>query len=439
MRRTLLTALGIAAVLFAAGTFYQRYRGAILPLIGGRPIEAVIEAPLASHDSAAFAAFAINRCRFLGGDFRKACYEELLLASVERHQIRLAMDGLSIISRRDPATQAYGHDLTHVVGINAWSPGEAVGPVYDACTGLFQSGCYHGVVQAVLDAQGTDSATVYRLCNQIPVATTNAWLRFQCVHGIGHGLVNNMAMHLPKALAGCDWLIREWDASSCYGGAFMEFIVAARGQSHHPHKNPAPAAQGQDHSDHEMATAAPDSFPARNRNDPLYPCSVLAPKYRSACYGMQAGIIIETVGSDFGKIARACDEAPLGMRPACYQGVGTYLTGFVVRNHQKAIDNCAKGNPAYQAWCYVGVVKNLIDVTALPEDGLTFCARLTDRSMAVACYNAVGEQISILYPNVDQREAASAKAPVEFRQAVRYGASLIGERPPELTPFVPTV
>ena len=431
MRRTLLALIGFVALVVTAGALYRRHQGAILPGLGGRPIDAVIEAPLAAGDSAVYASFAIGRCRFLFGNRRKACYEELLLATVERNHVGLAMDGLSIISRRDPETQKYGHDLTHVVGINAWTPDEAVGPVYDSCTGLFQSGCYHGVVQAYLDAKGTDSATVHGLCNQINSAVTNAWLRFQCVHGIGHGLINNMAMHLPKALAGCDWLVSEWDATSCYGGAFMEFIVAARGQSHHPHKT-------SDHGDHDMTAMAEDSFPARNRADPLYPCSVLAPKYQSACYGMQAGIIIEIVGADFGKIAAACDQAPLGMRPACYQGVGTYVSGYVVRNQAKAIDQCQKGNPAYQAWCFVGVVKNLIDVTALPEDGLTFCARLTDRAMAVACYHAIGEQMGILFPNLDQREAQCAKAKAGYVPACRYGALLTGERPPELTPFVPT-
>ena len=435
MRRKLLATIGFVA-LAAAGAFYRRHHGAILPGLGGRPIEAVIEAPLAFGDSTVYASFAIDRCRFLFGNRRKACYEELLLATVERNHVRLAMDALSIISRRDTETQKYGHDLTHVIGINAWTPDEAVGPVYDSCTGLFQSGCYHGVVQAYLDAKGTDSATVFGLCNQINSAATNAWLRFQCVHGIGLGLVNNMAMHLPKALAGCDWLVREWDATSCYGGAFMEFIVAARGQSHHPHKRSA--AEGHDHGDHDMSVMAEDSFPARNRADPLYPCSVLAPRYQSACYGMQAGIIIEIVGPDFGKIAKACDQAPLGMRPACYQGVGTYVSGYVVRNQAKAIDQCQKGSPAYQAWCFVGVVKNLIDVTALPEDGLTFCARLTDRAMAVACYHAIGEQIGILFPNLDQREAQCAKAPAAYVPACRYGALLTRERPPELTPFVPT-
>jgi hypothetical protein len=437
MLRKFLAALGLIILGLTAGVFFLRQQGSILPGFGGRPIEAVIDAPLAG-DSTGYAAFAMNRCRFFVGKQRKACYEEVLLATVERQHVRLAMDGLSIISRRDPVTQKYGHDLTHVVGINAWTPDEAVGPVYDSCTGLFQSGCYHGVVQAYLDANGTDSTTVSGLCNQINSAATNAWLRFQCVHGIGHGLVNNLAMHLPTALAGCDWLVREWDATSCYGGAFMEFIVAARGQSHHPHKPTRAAAENHEHDGHDMAAMAVDSFPARNRADPLYPCSVLASKYQSACYGMQAGIIIETVGPDFGKIAAACDRAPLGMRPACYQGVGTYVSGYVVRNQEKAINHCQKGNPAYKAWCFVGVVKNLIDVTALPDDGLSFCARLAERAMAVACYTAIGEQMGILFPNFDQREAQCAKVPAPYVPACRYGAVLIGERPPELTPFVPT-
>ena len=102
MLRKLLAAIGLLALVFTAWAFYRRQLGAILPGLGERPIEAVIEAPLATGDSAVYASFAIARCRFLFGNQRKACYEKLLLATVERNQVRLAMDGLSIISRQDP-------------------------------------------------------------------------------------------------------------------------------------------------------------------------------------------------------------------------------------------------------------------------------------------------------------------------------------------------
>lgn len=434
----------LVAVAVATAALYARSRGAVLPWIGGPPIETVIDRAIVAGDSTAVATFAVDRCKLLRGKQRQRCYEEILFAMTERQKVRLAMDAMSVLSRMDPSSQRYGHDLAHVVGINSWKPKRDVSNVYDQCTGLYQSGCYHGVVQAYLDAKGTDSATVAGLCNEIKPAVFNMWLRFQCVHGLGHGLVNNLNHHLPKALSGCDWLVDSWDQQSCYGGAFMEFIVAGRGQSHHPHASqakpadPAAAGAGEHHDEHADHGATADSFAYRDRGDPLYPCTAIDLKYQSACYAMQAGIVIELTGPDFGKIAAACNDAPVPMQPSCYQGVGTYVSGFTVRDPEKAIRFCSQGDPKLQTWCYVGVVKNFIDVTADPKDGLDFCARLGNRDYAVGCYNAVGEEMSVLFPDMARREQQCAKAPAEFAPACRYGATLSPDRPKELTPFMPT-
>jgi hypothetical protein len=254
-------------------------------------------------------------------------------------------------------------------------------------------------------------------------------------------------MHLPKALRGCDWLGTVWDRESCYGGAFMEFILAGRGQSHHPHMRKWAKSSddhgghgdhgGGEHAEHQMAAqpanTAADSFKTRDRKDPLFPCSVLHERYLQSCYGMQAGIIIETTGADFGKIAAACDLAPEHSRGSCYQGIGTYVSGFTVRDPVKAAHACSLGNPKWRSWCYVGVVKNFIDVTSRADDGLDFCQRLTDRPTAVHCFVGVGEEMGVLIPNLDLREKECAKAG-RYTPACRYGAALGAPRPPELPP-----
>lgn len=436
-------------VILGGGLLFARAQGTIIPGVSATPIAQAIEGPLASGDSTVVADFARRRCRLLQGTQHRQCYEEILLALVERGQVRLAMTSLEVLSDRDPGIRARGHDYTHVVGINAWQPGKDVSAIYEQCTALFQSGCYHGVVQAYLDANGADSANVANLCDIINVTRTNLWLRFQCVHGLGHGLVQARQLHLRQALEGCDWLFDDWDEESCYGGAFMEFIVAGRGQSHHPHSRHQPAAADSggghaehgDHGGHEAhgdePAAPPDTFAIRNPADPLYPCSVLDFKYQRSCYGMQAGIIIEQTGADFGKIAAACDGAPATMRPACYQGIGTYVSGFTVRDPARSIDLCMMGNPEHRAWCFVGVVKNFIDVTSNPVDGFDFCRRLEDEALGVSCLVAVGEQMAVLKTPLPERERLCAPPGGILTQACRYGAGLGADRPPGLPAFAP--
>jgi len=443
--------IGLAVVLLAgAGAMYTCSRGVVVPLTTPRPLAELVDAPMASHDSVVMADFMHNRCRLLAGRSRRSCYEDVLMSMVARHQTRFAMASLAQLSTVDPSINARGHDFVHVVGINSWQPGMDLGAVYNSCTGLFQSGCFHGVIQAYMAANGADSTVITTLCDKIQEPNTySLWLRFQCVHGLGHGL-QAITHHLRHALEGCDWLTSAWDEQSCYGGAFMEFILEGRGQEHHPHMDAmargkatsvidhdaSESHEAMSHGDHQMATA--DSFPFRDRNDPLYPCTVLAERYQPSCYGMQAGIIYEIIGSDFGKIAAACDKAPLAMRPACYQGIGTYLSGVTVRNADKSIANCMLGNPKWRPWCFVGVVKNFVDVTADPQDGLDFCAKVSDQVIGTACYVAVGEEMSVLHTDMKVRARLCAQPEERFRDACKYGGGLSPNRPADLPNFSPT-
>ena len=437
LKKSLLAVLVIAAALTGAGAAL-RLQGSAIPGLG-RPAYPDLEQAVASRDSAAVADLAVRRCRLLFQRDQRQCYEEILLDLTERGEIRLAIGTLTLLGQRDGYIRRFGHDFAHVIGINAWKPGRDVGAVYAQCNELFQSGCYHGVIQAVFAHQGTDSASIASLCSGTPEISASSWLRFQCVHGIGHGLVQTYTMNLPRALHGCDMLDNSWDAESCYGGAFMEFIVGGRGQSHHVHAPDSAGAAGagaEDHSHHGGGPPAagadsvwPD-FAVRNPADLQYPCSALGERYQRACYQMQAGLVAEVTGLDFGKIAQACDQAPAQWQRWCYQGIGTYVSGVTVREPEKGIAECSLGKRSLQAWCFVGLVKNYVDVTANLDDGLDFCRRLSDREdIAIACYVALGEQAAVLYPAMERRRDECARVPDPHAAACRYGAGLSSERP----------
>ena len=434
IRKSVLGALVVAAAILGAAAAF-RLQGSALPGLSRPGLPADLEQAIGRRDSTAIADLAMKRCRLLWLRDQRTCYEDLLLDLTERGEVRLAIGALALLGERDDYIRRFGHDFAHVIGINAWKPGKDIGAVYSQCNELFQSGCYHGVIQAVFAYQGTDSASIASLCRGTPEINASSWLRFQCVHGIGHGLVQTYTMNLPRALHGCDMLGNAWDAESCYGGAFMEFIVGGRGQSHHVHL-PEAAKQAQDeHSEHRHEHgAAADStwppFPVRKPSDLLYPCSVLGEQYQRACYQMQAGLVAEVTGLDFKRIAEACDLAPERWRRWCYQGIGTYVSGVTVRVPEKGIAECSLGDRKYQPWCFVGLVKNYVDVTAKLDDGLDLCRRVLDRrDIASACYVALGEQAAVLYPYMERRREECARAPEEFASACQYGAGLRLERP----------
>jgi hypothetical protein len=434
MVRKLFVALILIVAAGLGFGIYAYRQGAAFPGRALPPIPTELSAAIDAGDSITVAEFAHSRCRLLRVQARRSCYEEVLLRLVAQDEISLSMSTLALMGQRDATIRKFGHDYSHVIGINAWTPGEAIGDVYLQCTELFQSGCYHGVIQAYLAYQGTDSATVASICQNTPGIRESGWLRFQCVHGIGHGLLQAYTMDLPRALDGCDKLGNYFDTESCYGGAFMEFVVGGRGQSHHPEsKVPPRDSAATDHSamDHETMDH-PSPFKVRSPGDLLYPCTVLGDRYLRACYQNQAGLMVEQTGLDFAKVAAGCDTAPEPMRRTCYQGIGTYVSGVTIRDPKKAIQLCSLGNLRYQSWCFVGVAKNFIDVTANPDDGLEFCRRLGSLEIATACYNAVGEQAAVLYVQMEKRDTVCMQVEPNYLQACRFGAGLSQVRPEAL-------
>jgi hypothetical protein len=147
---------------------------------------------------------------------------------------------------------------------------------------------------------------------------------------------------------------------------------------------------------------------------------------------MQAGLIVERTGLDFAKVAQVCETAAAPMRSVCYQGIGTYVSGVTSRDPAEATRLCSLGSTRYRSWCFIGVVKNFIDVTAKAEDGIAFCKRLGPEDIATSCYVAVGEQAGVLHPGMDRREQLCATAESKYVQACRYGAGLHSERPAAL-------
>ncbi len=137
-----------------------------------------------------------------------------------------ALTHLEERARQDEKVRSQAHGLAHTMGrlslAHYGDPMEAFGQ----CRETFASGCYHGVLEAYLASQPRlEPQTITGLCSKTVPADSTAILKFQCVHGLGHGLVANFDADVFKALRFCDALPTDWDRSSCYGGVFMENIM----------------------------------------------------------------------------------------------------------------------------------------------------------------------------------------------------------------------
>jgi hypothetical protein len=393
---------------------------------------------LAAHgDTAGLAHLAENLCQAKATEARTKCYADYFVSLARSDRVRVALGTLTMLAANHPDVQAEGHNYTHVIGIRAWKDGEDVRQIFRGCTGIFQSGCYHGVIQGYLLSHGQlDSTRAVTLCDQVAPNESDRWLRFQCVHGLGHGFEMAWNWELPHALHGCDWLKDDWDRGSCYGGVFMENAVASMPGGHHM----TMAVHALSASDSDIGGMAmpgmehghgPDpshiTYKMRDSSDALYPCSAVAQKYRYACYQLQGGLILNRVNGDFARATRECDKAdPLG-RQQCYVSLGTNASGYTLQNVPATIADCSHGDPRLQPYCFSGAVKNYIDVTSHPADGIRLCNTVPTGDNRTGCFVAVGEEISVLYPtDAAARQNACSAVGANDVDACRRGADVTG-------------
>ncbi|MEI2720160.1 MAG: hypothetical protein V9E87_08435 [Gemmatimonadales bacterium] len=408
------------------------------PPLAPAALTATMDTLATRGDTSGLALLAQRQCTSDSAEVRRTCLEDYFVGLAANGRTAVALGALAELGKEHEDVERDGHGYTHVIGIRAWAPGGDVSKVFRGCNGLYQSGCYHGVIQSYLTAEGTlDSTRAVTLCDAVAPDVKELWLRFQCVHGLGHGFEMALNWELPAALTRCDWLPNGWDREACYGGAFMENAIASMsGGGHHVSvralEKTSEANAAMDHSAHSGMAGmnhAPAlgaiTFKMRDSTDALYPCSATEPKYRNACYQLQGGIILASTGGRFGLATAACDKVGTQWRPLCYQSLGTNASGMAVQKNAKAIAYCSNGDPAYQPYCFVGVVKNYIDVTAKPADGIAFCKDVPPGKNRSQCFVAVGEQISVLHPtDIPTRESLCSAAGLDGVADCRRGASL---------------
>lgn len=379
-------------------------------------------------------------CTAPGVTNQQKCYEDFLMPLVSSRGVKVAMGTLHRIGNHQPAVAANSHVYAHGVGITAGKLGGNVAETFASCTEIYQSGCYHGVIQAYFETvRSVDSSAVNTLCQTYAQAGGDRWLRFQCVHGMGHGLTMFYAHNLPQALIGCDMLADGWDRESCFGGAFMENVVNAT-NPHHPGsalRNIRDSAGGADTAaaadehagmDHHAPAAATASaaapFKALDPADKQYPCSIVAERYQMSCYIMQSSVMLKYNNGDIAKTARDCEAAPGRMRYYCHQSLGRDVSALSRNQAAEAIRMCSLANEEFQPWCHIGVVKDYVFLAAKAEDGINYCKDVRGNRNKAACYEAVGQQIATLRNDTPQRTALCQPSEETYRANCLWGAQV---------------
>lgn len=262
--------------------------------------------------------------------------------TLHEHGLAAALDSLERQSKRDSLVLRAGHQLAHALGRQAVASEGASDTVIAQCRATFSSGCYHGVVEAALGHEGAvDVVALEHMCAGA-LGTPESASLFECVHGVGHGVLGAVGGDVSRALLDCDGLSSEPLRGSCHEGVFMEAITTA--------------IAGEQHGKHGHGAGHAGAGLSIDPNDPYSPCRRYRDRYGEACWLFQGFIILRSVGFDAGRALDVCNRAPAGWEARCYQSIGHQLTGLFQRDDGWVINHCRAGRPELRAQCAAGAV-----------------------------------------------------------------------------------
>ncbi len=342
----------------------------------------------------------------------QARLETVMLAAGAEPTFSL-LDQLSVLDREVLQQQ---HAIAHHLGRVALDYYPSVAAAMPHCPVTMASGCFHGVLERHFNEAGppTRPADVTQLCTQ----AEGKFRGFQCLHGLGHGL-DMAAMHqLPTALAWCELFPENWDQVSCAGGVFMENVQGDTSMEHElPETGPGGHAAHGEVVPHAMAM----DWVRMKKDDPLYPCNVVAAKWWHPCYWMQSSVMLQQ-GYTFAEVFAGCDLAPDTFDLTCYQSMGRDLSGRHPGETAKVIDDCLLGNATKVGHCFYGAVQEMVNNKASPAPGFAFCPIIPENSKDL-CYRAVGVMIVALVPQQAERMVLCEQAEPAYVKSCREAAT----------------
>jgi hypothetical protein len=310
---------------------------------------------------------------------RRGCFRQAFgnIAFSRGPQAALAL--LDRDSRTIPGVQADCHQIAHNIGhagLAHYHNGAAVALAHGAMT--CNSGYYHGVIERAFSGVPRERVTriARRLCTGGAV-TKEQFLLYQCVHGLGHGLMIYSGLDLPYSLKVCHQLRTQFDRVSCTGGVFMQNLMPGMGTSRYLRKN-----------------------------DPIYPCNVVTQRDKVYCYLMVTSRILTLNGFDWAKTAATCRRSEKGWVATCFQSYGRDASGFTQYHPRRTIRICLlAGKDAGE--CMYGAARDYGNNYAGGPEAARLCNRGPARYRGY-CFEGVGTILGALHRYGGERRAACA-------------------------------
>src|SRR3989338_7729960 len=291
------------------------------------------------------------------------CYEDYYKGLVKGQGVTAAFDDLKIRYDQSAYIKSQCHPITHTIGTAATEIYPGVGTAYSKGDSFCWSGYYHGVMEGIIGRISREelASKMDGICNAIPGKASYSFDYYNCVHGLGHGVMAISQNELFESLELCDNLGGSWEQSSCHGGAFMENVII-------------------DNKNHFTKYLKPE--------EPLYPCTAVNDKYKTTCYLMQTSYMLKVTNGDFAKVFELCSTVG-NYAVICYQSLGRDASGRSISNVEITKATCELGKDENQRLnCIIGAVKDFVSYHHSYVQAKELCASI-EANLQETCYSTV--------------------------------------------------
>ena len=298
------------------------------------------------------------------------CVTDRLLEALTAHGSVVAFDLLAEAAILNTEVDRQSHPMAHDLGRHALHVYGTIRRALETCSYKVFQGCFHGALQEHFERLSELRPDAARgLC---PENGTRFEI-YTCQHGVGHGLVLATHYDLARSLEMCDALDGFFAEQSCYGGAFMENLVA--------YINSETGGHAHGH--------APDGYWV-DRSDPAYPCNAVGSKYRSSCWLLQTSLVLFLNGGDFAAAADVCAGLEATHVQTCFTSLGRDASAYSARDPGNVAAKCALASEdAWRAACIKGFIAEVVLNYADPAVALDVCAQLGAQDKP-PCYHGMG-------------------------------------------------
>lgn len=342
------------------------------------------------------AAFKPSKKKLADCTSKKALCLEQAFGNLAYHKgAKVALAAFSKGIDSDPKIESDCHRIGHKIGAGALLRNKGdVGKTFAQGAATCWSGYYHGILERSYYGvpENKLSEVSSTLCSSKEVRKTQ-FLHYQCVHGIGHGLMIYTGYDLPRSLKVCEGIKDKWESTSCDGGIFME----------------------------NQSTSYGTKSKYIKTDDLVYPCNMVAERHKLYCYLMVTSHINEVNGFNWKKTAALCAKTEKNWVVTCFQSYGRDASGHSRQDPVKIQALCTFAGTHYSD-CIYGGVRDMASNYHGGKEASQLCA-ITRDSAKAHCYNGVGTIIGTLRPSAEDRRAdCDSVSPEAFRKDCYSGS-----------------